>query len=178
MKPELKKELNNFLTWLIDKKDYYSWSKSKGIVTNILNDYEEYIKTVKLTHYVRFYYPGIMFSETSIQEIKENDDVQIPKSCFTYEFFDMDLTGTEINISGKHYIGDVYTIEDIEKMQDPSLDILLSNMKCNNFPKVVKTNIGNYQPLKEGDIVVPSQVYFRNQKLKRILNEKNSGENK
>ncbi|NPV13164.1 MAG: hypothetical protein HPY57_15465 [Ignavibacteria bacterium] len=87
-----------------------------------------------------------------------------------YEFYDKDGDFI-LNKSNRYYIGDVLTYEDIEKLNvDGTYNITLSNMKSNNYHKVIKSIYGNIYPYEEGYIVIPSAVYFREQKLKRILN--------
>ena len=62
--------------------------------------------------------------------------------------------GKEKNKSGKYYPGATpYTIEQVKKI-GKDFSILASNMECNNWPTVIKTRIGNFQPLEKGDIIL------------------------
>lgn len=113
-------------------------------------------------HYVEYFYPGIIVSETSSEEIKSrNVKIKPPKGAYAYQFFDREevkqdgetLTGRANNKSGIFYLGgEVKTREDIEREMPGS--ILASNMRCNNIERVVMTKAGQAMELHEGDEVV------------------------
>lgn len=116
----------------------------------------------KLKHYVVFLYPGTIFTERVIEEVKSRDPAKIhaPKGCFGFHFCDRmeavvggeRLLGEARNFSGTFYFGQLRTIDEIEKeMPDPRL---LRNMKRNNWKKVVLTRCGNYQPFEKRDVVI------------------------
>lgn len=114
-----------------------------------------------LKHYVAFLYPGSFFPEEKSKEIKSRDEkIEIPDGCFAYYFWDREevlmgkelLVGKEKNRSGRFYLGETLTLEEIEK--SPGCEILASNMRVNAWPVVVKTRMGNYQPVLENDVVL------------------------
>ena len=109
--------------------------------------------------YVEFSYPGALFAETEDKEIITRDVKKVlkimPKGAFCFRFYDMTSNfGKEKNKSGKYYPGATpYTIEQVKKI-GKDFSILASNMECNNWPTVIKTRIGNFQPLEKGDIIL------------------------
>ena len=118
-----------------------------------------------LKHYVEFFYPGAFMSESSTQEVTSRDALQVdaPKDCFGYRFFDRQeivaedgevLMGSPKNHSGIHYFGEVKTLEDIKNERPDPTGCLERNMESNGWNKVVKTRRGNYQPFREQDILV------------------------
>lgn len=63
----------------------------------------------------------------------------------------------EVFRSGVHYLGGkLLTLDDLEARGDPSLRILVSNMKANNWPIVVENNNSFVvvRPFEEGDLIV------------------------
>ncbi len=119
-----------------------------------------------LKHYVEYFYPGIMVSETSVKEIPEriNGNIGFPERCFGYRFYDVEviqlpneeLRGKRKNISGMYYCGVEYSAEQI-KINFPNERILLSNIRCNSYVRLVKTCMGNWQPLDDDDVVFPEK---------------------
>lgn len=116
-----------------------------------------------LKHYVEFSFPGAFFSEYSVKEVAERNPelITVPEGAFAYRFFDRietvvdgeTLTGERKNFSPFTYFGTAYTLEEV-KAQFPEYTILISNMECNGWNRVVKTLRGNWQPLGEGDTVI------------------------
>ncbi len=117
-----------------------------------------------LKHYVEFRFPGVMFSESSAQPISERDPskVQAPRDAFAYSFFDRQeytaqdgeiLVGAPRNRSGTYYFGKAMTLQDVRR-EIPNSDALQDNMKYNGWKKVVRTRRGNFQPLKEDDVIL------------------------
>lgn len=115
-------------------------------------------------HYVEFLYPGAFVSESSVREIKEGerDNIEIPDGAFGYRFFERmetksdngeTLKGNKRNVTGWHYKGQKLSLVDIENMY-PEKDILISNMRNNNWMYVVKTKFGQFIPLSGGDVVL------------------------
>jgi len=89
----------------------------------------------------------------------------IPRNCFGFYFYDIYETvdpkgnpifGPRENVSPMTYFGDPYNLDQIRALnaQDRKFDILLSNMEANSWSRVVKTRIGNWQPLDQGDKVI------------------------
>ncbi|MFV2015352.1 MAG: hypothetical protein ACC656_07990, partial [Candidatus Heimdallarchaeota archaeon] len=96
-------------------------------------------------HYVEFYYPGSLVSETSIEEIySRNSNFKIPKFCFGFNFFDQVETildgetvyGNRKNTSNFFYFDKIYPLDQV-KSKFPNNKILISNMKSNKWNKVV-----------------------------------------
>lgn len=120
--------------------------------------------------YVQFLFPGTLFCEKTVRKISPGDHMthrpgEIPEGCFGYQFFSRVLTeldngkvhyGEAYDHSAKYYFGTVQTYDDIENLneQTTDFDILLSNMRINNWDRVVKTTQGNYMPLEQGDVVL------------------------
>lgn len=53
------------------------------------------------------------------------------------------------------YFGEVLTLDQVKALEPAkNYDILVSNMECNKWDRVVRTVRGNFQPLNEGDKVV------------------------
>lgn len=75
-----------------------------------------------------------------------------------------DGEGGQLNVEPKtvdeskmYYInGEIETIADVEARNDPSESILLSNMKCNNWDRIVVTRNGykHTRPFNDGDHIV------------------------
>ena len=113
-------------------------------------------------HYIEYFFPGIIISETRAEEIKSrNVKIKPPKGAYAYRFFDREevenygekLTGNPKNQSGTFYLGGtVKSCEDIQREMPGS--ILASNMKCNKIAHVVVTVLGQAMKLHEGDEVV------------------------
>lgn len=62
------------------------------------------------------------------------------------------------------YVGEALTIADIERMVSAGdrYDILLQNMRGNDWPRVVRTRLGNFQPLEVEDVVIsPAELAGR-----------------
>jgi hypothetical protein len=118
-------------------------------------------KIMKKT-YVEFYYPGSFMSESSSHEVESRDrPASIPVNAYAYSFYDREetvvdgekLVGLIKNRSPMTYFGQTMTIDEV-KRNVPNCNILVSNMECNGWEKVVRTKLGNFQPLNEGDVVL------------------------
>lgn len=75
----------------------------------------------------------------------------------TRERKDDELDSKVVKTSNMYYLGgEIFTIQDIEKRNDPKESILLSNMKCNKWDRIiVNTNSWKWtQPLEKGDVVL------------------------
>jgi hypothetical protein len=117
-------------------------------------------------HYIEFVYPGIMFSESSSKEIEHRDakKVELPKGAVGFRFFDKEQTeldgetleGKPKNYTGWRYKGRELTLEDV-KREMPGERILISNMECNNWDKVVKLECGQIFPLCKEDMVIENE---------------------
>lgn len=115
-----------------------------------------------LVHYVEWFYPGIIVTETSSEKIKSRDKLPpVPEHAFGYRFFDREevkkgkevLLGTCKNYSPKYYFGEEMTLSQV-KDKMPKENILIRNMECNGYKKIVHTQYEQYFPLEKKDKVV------------------------
>jgi len=115
-----------------------------------------------LKHYVEYYYPGALFAETEIEEIKSRkDSLEIPDACFGYSFFDVEettidgetLRGKPKNRSGMTYFGKKYTVSELKKLL-PNEKVLISNIEDGGYSHAVKTRLGNWQVMNKEDVVI------------------------
>ena len=122
-------------------------------------------------HFVRFISAGSFTSEETIKEI-DCWDVQkaiaISKKIverhgakpYGFQFItrsrkDDELDSRVIKRSGIYYIdGIVETLDEIKAKKSPSNQILISNMECNRWDKVVITKTGWTLPFNEDDHVI------------------------
>lgn len=93
---------------------------------------------------------------------------KLPKWAYSFRFYDLHtLSGklengevieksTRENISGWHYPeGEVFDAKGIEALRG-DYEILLSNMRCNKWPLLVRTRLNTWQPFNDGDVIVPA----------------------
>jgi len=122
----------------------------------------------KTVHYIRRYYPGLMVSNNSAEEVSSRDPHQIqPKrNMYGFMFFDKVEVTTEangesvvtlskqMNESPTYYHGGrVLSQSDVAKMGS-RYNILLSNMQCNEWDRVIQIRAGSCFPLRDGDVVL------------------------
>lgn len=155
---------------------------------------------------VIFLSPGTFISETSTKEIESIDlklAMQMSKSIVKrykatpYGFYFEEVIASDpievdghklkvvsevVNRTGTYFIsGKLKTIEDIESESDPKDHILLSNMRCNDWPIVVEVVRGykSTMPFEEKDFIIdedgnvvergddPKHVEYRNSKVRQ-----------
>lgn len=124
-------------------------------------------------HFVTFYSPGTFMAEDTTKPIDSWDvPTAVKMSSAIVERYDArpygfqfstrsrgpkDLDSKEVKRSGTYYLsGKVETVIEIERRADPKEEILLSNMKCNNWPRIVRST-GRWswcQPLGDKDVVL------------------------
>lgn len=123
--------------------------------------------------FVTFYSPGTFVSEETTKHIDKWDiDKAVEMSqeiterhaakpygfrFTTRERADDELDSKVREKSNMYYLGgDVFTLEEIKAKNDPSDRILISNMECNHWDKiVVNTNSWRFTaPLMDGDVVL------------------------
>jgi len=123
--------------------------------------------------YVIFFSPGTFVAEQSAKPIDSWDiDKAIEMSkgikerygalpygfCFTTrERKDDELDSQEVKRSGMYYLGgEVLTLQNVINRNDPKDKILISNMRCNGYEKIiVNTNSWQWtQPLDKNDIIL------------------------
>lgn len=117
-----------------------------------------------LKHYVEFCFPGSLMSETSTKEVGDrNAPVEAPQGAFGYRYFSREevemegevLIGKAKDRSPMTYFGEVFTLDQVKALEPAkNYSILVSNMQCNKWDRVVRTVRGNFQPLHEGDRVI------------------------
>lgn len=118
----------------------------------------------ELKHYVERFYPGIIVSETSVEEIEDRipTSIKLEEGCYGFRFFDKSiavidgetLIGERKNISGIYYPGGVvYSIDGVKK-HHPEMETLIKNMERNSIDAVVKTKVGNWQQFHKEDNII------------------------
>jgi len=131
----------------------------------------------KKQHFVTFLSPGTFMHEHRTEPI-DSWDVERAKQmaetvierynatpyCFyftTRERGPHDLDSHESKRSGNYYLPHckVETLAEVKKRNDPKERILLSNMECNGYKKVVTTTKGWKwtQPFEEKDVLLEAQ---------------------
>lgn len=124
-------------------------------------------------HFVRFLSPGSFFAEETVKPIDSWDvdkAIGLSKEIrerygatpYGFQFLtkargEEDIDSKVVKSSGVYYInGVVETLEEIKARHDPNNRILVSNMECNGWDKVV-TTFSPYrwtQPFNPDDAVV------------------------
>lgn len=120
-------------------------------------------------HFVEYFYPGLLFAESSSRQIATHSVGEalkgMSKKAYGFKLYDKQIlramvedgTSTTVektlNESGMYYPGGViYTMAEIKNQQGES--ILYCNMWGNDYKKVVKTRLGNYQPFTDKDRIL------------------------
>ena len=125
------------------------------------------------SHFVTFYSPGTFFAEDTTKPIDAwdiNQAVEMAQSIterhgatpYGFRFTtrgrtDDELDSKVIDKSPMYYINcKVQTLEEIKAKGDPSDRILIDNMECNKWDRVVTTTKGWSwtQPLEPNDVVI------------------------
>ena len=128
---------------------------------------------MKTQHFVTFYSPGTLMSETTTEPIDHWDTeeaqdrargIRERHGATPYGFLfttrsrgPEDLDSKETSRSPMHYLGgEVQTLEEIKARQDPRDRILISNMEGNGYDRVlVNTNSWKVtMPLGPNDVVL------------------------
>ena len=124
-------------------------------------------------HFVTFLSPGTFVAEDSTQRIEGWDveqacemahGVRERHSATPYGFYfttrtrePEDLDSKQTSKSPMYYLGgEIRTLEEVAAANDPSESILLSNMRCNGYDRII-TNYNSWQwtqPLKPDDVVL------------------------
>lgn len=115
-------------------------------------------------HYAELHYPGIFFAKIAIVEVAERniESVNIPNNVYAYRFFDRNemivcgekLVGDTTNYSPMTYLGEEYSLEEIQEDFPECAASLVYKMEYSKCAKVVRTPQGEWYPLKEGEIVI------------------------
>ena len=128
-------------------------------------------------HFVIFFSPGTFVAEQSQKPIGSWDtdkaiemshDIEERHSALPYGFCfitrereDNDLDSHEIKRSGIYFLGgEVLTLQDVKDRNEPKDRILISNMECNGYDRiVVNSNSWQWtQPLSDNDVVLSLAV--------------------
>lgn len=114
--------------------------------------------------YVRFYFPGFIFSNSEDKEIPSaNARFDIPENSYgwqTYSKTVVELDGEELigkpsDLSPMTYLGEILTLEDVKKLEPrKDYEILIWNMEINKYDKVVRVRTGNFFQLQKDDVVI------------------------
>ena len=124
-------------------------------------------------HFVTFYSPGTFVYEQTTKPIEEwnaEQAVEMAKSIterhaakpFGFRFStrarkDDELDSKTVKESPMYYLGgDVLTLEDVKKRNDPKDAILISNMECNGWNRIIE-NRNSWkitQPLRADDVIL------------------------
>ena len=124
-------------------------------------------------HFVTFCSPGTFVAEQSTKEIPSWDigtAIDIARTiteryeALPYGFYFTtrsrgkdDFDSKQSKKSPMHWLGgEVQTLKQLEDRNDPSEDILRSNMRCNGWDKII-VNTNSYQwsqPLEKDDIIL------------------------
>lgn len=104
--------------------------------------------------YLEFMYPGVITAEYSQKKVegREPKKLEWPDGAYAAQYFDIYTIEDEghvyktrrENLSPLYYKPDakVMTVEDVER-EMPNEKILISNMKCNKWDKVVFSRFGD-----------------------------------
>jgi hypothetical protein len=112
--------------------------------------------------FVEYSLPGAFFSEYVVREVTGRNDKQViaeaPKGAFAFQFFDrvfttstqdgdeVALSSGRINVGPTSYIGgEVMDAEAVAALPGDHRT-LLSNMRGNDWPFVIRCRTGNFQP--------------------------------
>ena len=124
-------------------------------------------------HFVTFYSPGTIVSETTTKEVESwNVDKAVEMSkelkerhgalpygfnFTTRERTDKELDSKVVETSCMYYLGgQIFTLKQLEERNDPNESILRDNMRYNGYKRIIiNTNSWKWtQPLKEEDVIL------------------------
>lgn len=126
---------------------------------------------MKVEHYARYYIPSLLWAGESSRQLKERSPeealAQMPPEAFGFRLYDVEvLVGVlengepvesrKVKRESEMYYpgGQKFTAAQVAKLDDSDYDILKSNTRANKYKALVKTRMGNWQPLEEGDIIL------------------------
>lgn len=116
-----------------------------------------------LKHFVEWFYPGSFVSETSAEEVPDRSPPKYKHGAaygyrhFSQTIIEQDgekLVGPRKDVSPMTYYGEILTLDQVKALPGDDYRILISNMECNGWDRVVRTVRGNFYNLKDGDTVV------------------------
>lgn len=116
-----------------------------------------------LKYYMETMYPGVFLGESSIVEVNDIhvENVKLPERAIGFRFFSKtiaQLDGEELcsppkNYSGWYYKGEEFTLDRV-KREKPNETILISNMECNHWDRIVMFPNGQCYNLNDEDTVI------------------------
>ena len=130
-----------------------------------------------IQHFVEFYSPGTFVAESTVKPIESWDTqkacamakkIQERHGATPYGFrfstrgrLAGELDSKEIKHSNMYYLGgEIFTLKDIKKRNDPNDRLLISNMEINKYDRVIQ-NDNSWRwtmVFNEGDVVLPFQT--------------------
>lgn len=139
----------------------------------------------RIRHTATYMWPGSFLNETMVMELSDGtleaglaampEDTMWGSHAFGFEITETVLkrfvsddgeerwlaTGRARRL-GRWYFGETMTLSQVaaENITNGGKhDILLANMRGNNWPTVVRTIAGNFQPIEDGDDVLPASMH-------------------
>jgi hypothetical protein len=128
---------------------------------------------IKRRYYVKFYYPGTFFAETTtIESFREKTIKQIlklkeAKGAFAFDKSEQEFLikngqifkGDSFNNSIRYYIdAELLTPTELE-LKYPNADTLIWNVKINKWESVLKLNCGWFWPFEVNNVLIKSEDF-------------------
>ena len=120
--------------------------------------------------YVEYLYRGIIVSEASSRPVTDRDATrcarEAPAGAFAFRFYDevtrifqgSPLRSGPLRESGWYYIdAERLTAADVAALPG-DYSVLLDNMRSSGWAAVARCRMGNFQPMKSGDVVISSET--------------------
>jgi hypothetical protein len=117
--------------------------------------------------YIEYFMPGAIVSENYTKIIEpymrnHPENLVVPDGVYGFRFFDREeieqdgeiLRGPSKNQSGMYYIGTIHDYMEVLTWDPKEYGTLESNMRINEWEKVVKTKYGQFFPLEKDDRVL------------------------
>lgn len=124
----------------------------------------------KVRTYLETFYPGALFSTSSLKEVKDRDisEIEPQKNVTGFKFFNIAeieidgkiLKGETENESGMIYFGRRYSAEQLIEMYqyDSKQKQLLINIRESDVTSFCKCDNGTFQPLYDGDMTYEEAI--------------------
>lgn len=135
-----------------------------------------------IKHYAHYMSPGTFFHETSERELKAADVKEAAKLAatiterhaakpFGFQLIErrvhepipdgeggtMKVVPKELQRSGTYFLGGtIRTLDELERENDPKMEILRSNMICNGWP-IMLQNDNSWRAFEERDVLLDSE---------------------
>jgi hypothetical protein len=118
--------------------------------------------------YIEILYPGSLVTETERKLVRMKEPEKHAKTLKPLAFGFRYVQVTEAKVLGEgkavlkekyrpgtFYIGKVLTLAEVKALKPPDrYEILVSNMECNKWDKVVQCRTGNFQSFEKNDKVI------------------------